>query len=228
MTTSRLLYLQIALLFVFGTVFLIPKSPPIRPSAVGLQLPETIGQWEGRDAEVSEKELAMLAKDTQFARKLYSDPFGNEIFVSIVLSGNDLDNSIHRPERCLPAQGWTINSSRIVKIPVPAAPGGELETMRLYNVRPVRLENGVTTAVHNLNYYWFVGYKDFTASHLRRTYIDLRDRIFRGYNQRWAYITVASTITSGLTAYGRSEEQTDEMIRDFIQHLFPEICHPAS
>jgi hypothetical protein len=55
---------------------------------------------------------------------VYDDGIGDQVLVSIVLSGHDLDNSIHRPERCLPAQGWTIVDSTSLSLPVPEAPGG--------------------------------------------------------------------------------------------------------
>ncbi len=170
----------------------------------------------------------MLAKDTAFARKLYTNGRGGQIFASIVLSGQDLDNSIHRPERCLPAQGWTIADSRVVTVPLTHGPLHELKATRLHNVRKVPTKQGGTMPIYNLNYYWFVGWKDITPSHFERTYIDIKDRILYGYNQRWAYITVAATITDGLQPFGRNEAETDAMVRDFIQKLLPQINTSAN
>ncbi len=58
--------------------------------------------------------------------------------------------------------------------------------------------------------------------------MDIRDRILYGYNQRWAYITIASTITSGVTKFGRDEKETDAILQDFIQKLLPEISPPPA
>ena len=80
--------------------------------------------------------------------------------------------------------------------------------------------------LNNLDYYWFIGYRDMTASHLTRTGIDLRDRILGGFNQRWAYVTVAANVTEGLAQNGRSEQQTAEMIEKFIQDLAPRLEKP--
>ena len=146
---------------------------------------------------------------------------GNSIFVSIVLSGADLDNSIHRPERCLPAQGWTIADSDQLRIPLPS--GKKLGVTRLHDVRQVPLQNGTAASIYNLNYYWFVGYHHLTASHLERTFFDIQDRVFKGYNQRWAYVTVAADITKGLVPFGHSEAQTDRMIQHFIGQIYPTI-----
>lgn len=227
MTTKRLGILLLVLVVGLGSVSLLPKVANSMPQGIELTLPTYVGQWYGEDQEISELELQVLAKDTQFARKLYTDGRGSQIFASIVLSGQDLDNSIHRPERCLPAQGWSVADSRVVKIPMQQASLGELEATRLHNLRKVPSKDGGTVAVYSLNYYWFVGSSDMTASHFDRTYMDIRDRILFGYNQRWAYITIASTITAGLTQFGKSEAETDQIVREFIQQLLPFIKRPG-
>src|SRR5438132_12234294 len=104
--------------------------------------------------------------------------------------------------------------------------GEKLGVTRLHNVRQVQGPDGKMTSIYNLNYYWFVGYHHLTASHLERTFLDIQDRILKGYNQRWAYVTVAARITEGLVRFGRSESQTDAMIQEFIQRLGSQIQAP--
>jgi EpsI family protein len=227
MTATRLIVAQVILVAGLGSVFLLPKVASSTPQGIELSLPTYVGEWFGEDQQISEMELRVLARDTAFARKLYSNGRGDQVFVSIVLSGQDLDNSIHRPERCLPAQGWSVADSRKVRLPVAGSTGRELEATRLHNVRKVVAANGQTIPVYSLNYYWFVGWKDTTASHLERTYFDIRDRLLYGYNQRWAYITVAATVTKRLTNFGRSEAETDALLQDFIRRLLPEIHRPG-
>ena len=221
MTASRLTVLFFTLGIGLSTVLFLPASGKTEPVGIKLALPEYVGNWYGIDQPITQRERQVLAGDTEFARKRYTNGTGDAIFASIVLSGHDLDNSIHRPERCLPAQGWTITDSR--QLDVSLSGGQKLKVTRLRNVAPVTAQNGKIISVYNLNYYWFVGYRHLTASHLERTFLDIQDRILRGYNQRWAYITIASDITEGLMKFGRSESQTDVMIQDFIRRLFPEI-----
>jgi len=218
MTISRLLILQALLALGLGSVFYIPRETRIQPCRVRMELPETLGGWFGQPAAVSDVEREDLAPDTQFCRKVYDDGFQNQVLVSIVLSGNDLDNSIHRPERCLPAQGWTLDDSRTVNVRVPQAPGGYLPVTRLHDFKQVSVGKGQVATVYNLNYYWFIGYSDITASHFEREYIDIKDRLLHGYNQRWAYVTVAATITNG-----RDDLGTDKMIQDVITRVYPKI-----
>ena len=225
MSITRLSTLVVVLFCGLGTIFFIPRETRIQPCRVKMELPATLGmgEWVGTTAQVSEKEHEVLAGDTEFCRKVYKDGSGDEVWVSIVLSGHDLDNSIHRPERCLPAQGWTIEDSSSLDIPVAEAPAGKLPVTRLHNLQQVNVR-GQAVKVYNLNYYWFIGYSDITASHFQREYIDMKDRLLHGYNQRWAYVTVASTITKGLSPYGgKDQAQTDEMIQKIIAEVFPLI-----
>jgi EpsI family protein len=189
-----------------------------------MALPNVIGMWIGDDSAITQKERDVLAKDTQFVRKIYTGPERDQIYVSIVLSGEDMTNSIHRPERCLPAQGWNVQSSSRRSIPIPG--GKALEVTKLQNAQAVETTDKRRLTLNNLNYYWFIGYRDMTASHLTRTGIDLRDRIVGGYNQRWAYVTVAANVTQGIARPGRTEEQTAEIIEKFIQQLAPRLEKP--
>jgi hypothetical protein len=80
--------------------------------------------------------------------------------------------------------------------------------------------------IPNLTYYWFVGYNQTTPSHFTRTMLDLRDRILGGYNQRWAYVTVAATVTQGIARPERTEAETGAMIENFIRELVPRLHRP--
>jgi len=216
-----LLTLEAVLLFGMGSVFLLPKKIEIHPAAIEPALPTFVGEWYGTDQAVTQGEKDSLGPDTQFVRKLYTNARGDQIFVSIVFSGPDMSTSIHRPERCLPAQGWTIADTTIREVPVE---GGALEATRLRNVRHIQKpDNGETVSIYSLDYYWFVGHSAQTASHLRRTWIDMRDRILKGENQQWAYVTVVSLISKGFKPFGRSESETDAVITSFIGELVPQL-----
>jgi EpsI family protein len=220
MTIKRLFGLELLLLAGLGSVFLLPKGVALQPAGIELSLPEFVGQWYGTDQAITQGERDSLGPDTEFARKLYTNGIGDQLFVSVVMSGPDMNTSIHRPERCLPAQGWTVTDSKTVRVPTPA---GDFQATRLHNLRTVRVDDQRTANIYNLNYYWFIGSTETTPSHMQRTLIDIRDRVLRGTNQRWAYVTVASTVTQGLKPFGRSEQETDNIIREFIATLLPVI-----
>jgi EpsI family protein len=225
MITKRLFGVELLLVAGLSTVFLLPQAPKTKPAGISLRLPIWVGNWIGDDAAITQREIEVLAKDTQFARKVYTSPEGDTIFVSIVLSGDDMTTSIHRPERCLPAQGWSLvnTSQRAITLPNSAV----LKTTRLSNVREMTAKDRQRFLLPNLTYYWFVGYNQTTPSHFTRTMLDLRDRIMGGYNQRWAYVTVAATVTQGIARPERTEAETGAMIESFIRELVPRLTKPT-
>ena len=224
MITKRLAVLLAALL-AMGTVFFLPKQTVEQPVGVKLELPAAIGDWTGENMKITDKEISILGKETEFARKTYTNGRGDELQATIVLAGRDMNTGIHRPERCLLAQGWTQEDSSPVKVAVPER--GTLTTTRLKEMQMVPGKEGRQFAYTNLNYYWFTGCAVTTGSHVRRTVIDISDRLLHGYNQRWAYFPVAATITKDMKKNGRTEEETDALIQDFIRRMVPETHLPA-
>ena len=224
MTTSRLAVL-LAVLLSMSAVFFLPKQFQEQPVGVKLLLPDTVGEWTGTDAPITDREISILGKETEFARKSYTNGRGDELQATIVLAGHDMNTSIHRPERCLQAQGWTQVDAPVVKIDVPGR--GVLATTKLKVVQMVATTDGRQFPYTNLNYYWFTGCTDTTASHLDRTHIDIKDRLLHGYNQRWAYFTVVAAITKDMKRNGRTEEETDALIQGFIKRMVPETHLPS-
>jgi EpsI family protein len=221
MTTNRLAVLLAVFLGGLSSIFLLPQQLGFQPVGVELELPKMIGGWYGTDAAISTKEKQVLGEGTQFARKTYRNGRGYEITASIVLSGQDMNTSIHRPERCMPAQGFTVIGKRAVSVAPPNR--GPIDVTRLQNVRNIPAGEGPPTAIYNLTYYWFAGHTDSTGSHFVRTWLDVRDRLIHGYNQRWAYITVAATLPPGAEQDPRIERTVDDWMQDFIKQLLPKI-----
>ncbi len=222
---NRFVILNLVLLVGFLCVLLIPDAPPIQPASIRMELPAELGAWEGAIIEPSEAELAVLSDDTEYCKRLYSRSEPTSLFdqlqavnVGIVLSGNDVNNSIHRPERCLPSQGF--KGLQLSTIDVPVAEGN-LAVRRILSHRDLPLRDGGSLRLTNINYYWFVGHEHVTESHYDRTFLDMYDRLVSGYNQRWAYFTISSYVTSNIdTVVGRSEAETDELLLRFVSDVY--------
>jgi hypothetical protein len=169
-----------------------------------MKLPAHSGVWELDVQTPSEAELGTLAPDTEFSKAMclsarpgeinpYGNPVADVVQLSIVLSGADINNSIHRPERCMPAQGHNITSSgeRTLKLPN----GRQFAAKRLVSIQSVRntanKEREEYLKFNCLTYYFFVGHDRVSNDHLNRTFVDIKDRLVRGMDQRWAYATVS-------------------------------------
>lgn len=200
----RVWYLPLMLGAALSAIYFLPKVGAVAQSAVLMELPDSSGGWSFRKQVATPDELGTLSPDTQFSKAIcliarpgefnldgYAIP--DRVDLSIVLSGSDLNNSIHRPERCMPAQGHNITSSsdKVLKL----KNGREFSAKRLVSVQSQRVQSKSEREEYQrfdcLTYYFFVGHDQLTNDHLGRTLIDIKDRLVRGMDQRWAYASVS-------------------------------------
>jgi hypothetical protein len=127
--------------------------------------------------------------------------------------------SIHRPEICLPGQGWTIQQRHT--IPIQLSSGKTLGVKELilgcdWPVGPNR-----TQRIQAVFYYWFVGKDLTTPEHWVRVFYSSWDLMLHNINHRWAYVSVISPVTGSFDPRGKNLEQTQEMLRNFIRDSVP-------
>lgn len=197
----------------------------LKPSGQGviMDLPYQLGDYWGIETEVTPAERLILPGDTEFARKVYSSIEDENILCSIVLSGAE-KRSIHRPEVCLPAQGWTIANKEVV--PVKLSNGHILRVTLLTLNQPVRGPDGLPHIISSLFAYWFVGENRLTHSHWERVFVTSWDRVFDDINHRWAYVIVSMPVTATMRPGGRDKAQTLEEIKKFISIAAPVFLKP--
>lgn len=211
----------IPIILVGGTLLLSIKTTEVdtrSESGVIMNLPDKVGPFVGREGEISEAERVILPKDTEFARKIYTDSQNDQIMASIVLSGAE-KRSIHRPEICLPGQGWTIGGSEVISIMFPS--GHKLDVMNLSLSREVEIAPGESETIRAYFMYWFVGENRTTPYHLTRMLSTSWDRVVKHVNHRWAYVIVSSTITDNLRQNGLDAEETLTMMKNFVAQSAP-------
>lgn len=198
----RALILPAVLAACLGSIYLLPHTGDVAQSAINMKLPEATGEWQLQNIPPSELEINILAKDTEFAKAICLCPRNGEYAadgtsipdradLSVVLSGHDLNNSIHRPERCMPSQGHNILSSKNVTLKL--ANGRSIIVRRLRSIQTqINPDNRKKDRQFDcVTYYFFVGHDRIEHDHLHRTLTDMADRVVRGIDQRWAYVTVS-------------------------------------
>lgn len=184
-----------------SSIFFLPPFK-VTESAMSMEIPRHLGGWTAERVDPTEQEVGSLAKDTRFSkarcilvREDEYDSSGRRLAdmaeLSIVLSGEDLNNSIHRPERCMGAQGHAIYGSEKATLEIQGS--GTVPTRRLLSKvkLPTRESKGDFIEVNYLTYYFFVGHETITESHSRRTLVDMQDRLKKGQAQKWAYVLVS-------------------------------------
>jgi hypothetical protein len=167
----------------------------------------------GKLHAMSYEEWDQLPKDTEFVKSIYTQPSGDKVFASIVLTGRDRE-SIHRPERCLIGQGHKVD--RYTSMQVPLENGRDLNTSILLTRREWNTPQGAVEGYQSYYLFWFVGLKRETSSHWWRMALLAWDRVVHSVAHQWAYIAV-----SGMRKPD-SIEYEDE-IRSFVPQLHKAI-----
>ena len=126
------------------------------------------------DEEMAESEKKVLPADTVVLRKRYTAESG-ETFLQSLVVGGARRASIHRPELCLPSQGYRMASPRTVAV------AG----------RDWRLVDFEGKGSHGTLAYTFFNQAGFrTASHVARIFRDVGDRSVLNRVDRWVMCTV--------------------------------------
>ena len=123
----------------------------------------------------SEAELSTLPKDTIIEKRTYSSSIEGRYFVSAITGGRS-KSSLHRPELCLPSQGYIMSNPRTVEA-----------SSRQWRV--ITVESGYSDKRYHA--YTFFNQAGFsTASHTSRILRDVWDRTLFNRIDRWTMITV--------------------------------------
>ena len=151
---------------------------PVLAEAPSVALGEIEG-FTSVELPPSEAELKTLPSDTVIVKRNYTDEKGDWVLVSAVIGGRS-KSSIHRPELCLPSQGYQMMRPRTVLVD-----GTEWRFISLERRDAPTLGFAYTFANQ-------AGYR--TSSHVKRIFRDILDRTFAGRIDRWVMVTVNSSI----------------------------------
>ncbi len=220
---KRILTVNAILALGLGSIFLLPANSKIQESAIIMDLPPLVGDWTGGPREEASEKVKGILQAAAYENRTYThDLTGQVVRVSMVLSSDNINQSIHRPERCLPAQGQQLVSSQNVRITVDL--GGKknpLHVTELATERRIQMPEQAEPVTQRSNiYYLFVGNSILTNSHYERTKIDMVDRLIHGRAQRWAYIMLDTPLESIA-----SNTDPQEGIADLMRELLPDIVN---
>ena len=161
----------------------------------------------GGTAFMSVSEEHILPSDTRVEKKCYF-PFGGgaRYFVSAV-TGGESKGSIHRPELCLPTQGYLLTDPRDIEV---AGVPFRLLALRSRNAPPATFA------------YTFFNCDGFrTSSHVSRIWRDVCDRTFGGTLDGWAMVTVMASAPGGFDA--RNDPAALARLKGFLELLAPHL-----
>lgn len=179
-------------------------------------IPEHLPGMTSTQMPLSRVELDWLPADTTYGRRRFTETNGFTADISVVLMGTDR-TSIHQPQYCLTGQGWAIERTDRLKIPMERPVKYDLEVLRLMASYPEVRPDGTTRLWRGLYVYWFVADGQLTADHGQRMWWMARDLILHGVLQRWAYVSYFTICAPGQedAAYARLEKLIQASVPEF-------------
>jgi len=186
-----------------------------------IDLPEHVLDFTSSNLPEPEVVLGYLPKDTSFAERIYHAPDGFWASATIILMGADR-TSIHRPDYCLPGQGWSIGAKTAVNIPIGGGQPYELPVMKWVVRNSLQTPDGQKQEVSGIYVFWFVADHEQTADNFQRMWWLARDLLRTGVLQRWAYVSYFSICAPG------QEDATFERMNKLIAASVPEYQLPPS
>jgi hypothetical protein len=192
----------------------IVASPIPGSVMMNIDLPERVLDFTSTNMPESDVELGYFPKDTSFVKRFYTSPDGFAAIGTIILMGADR-TSIHRPEYCLPGQGWRIDKKTEVTLLIAGRHPYQLPVMKwvMTNFLPGR--DGQKREVRGVYMFWFVAHNELTTSNVRLQCYLVRDLLLTSVLQRWAYISYFSMCAPG------QEEATGERMEKLVAASVP-------
>lgn len=149
------------------------------PEVVVAEAPRlSLGELPGFESEelgASEAELTVLPADTTIIKRRYVAQNGDWMVVSLVIGGKS-KSSIHRPELCLPAQGFAMRNPRTREVC-----GRDWRMIEL---------SAKESPSFGFAYTFFNQEGYSTASHVARIFRDVLDRSILNRIDRWVMVSV--------------------------------------
>ncbi|MDE3068119.1 MAG: exosortase-associated EpsI family protein [Verrucomicrobiota bacterium] len=196
------------------------RATPI-PGSVKMELHLPARALDFTSTNVPEASVVVntLPPDTSFAQRCYIAPDGSWVNANIVLMGADR-TSIHKPEYCLPGQGWRIDLKTNVVLSIPGSRPYRLRIAKWVITNFLTDADGRKQKVRGLYVFWFVAHNEETTSHWQRIWWMTRDLLTTGVLQRWAYVSYFAICEPG------QEDATFARMEKLIAASVPEFQLP--
>lgn len=181
-----------------------------------IDLPEHVPGFTSTNMPEPQMVIDYLPKDTSYAGRLYTATNGLQINNTVILMGADR-TSIHKPDYCLPGQGWTINQKNVDSVPVAGPEPYQLPVAKWTVGNVYQTADGEKHQLSGLYVFWFVADGQQTTDNYERMWWLGRDLLRTGVLQRWAYVAYFAMCAPG------EEAATFAQMQHLIGQAVPEF-----
>jgi len=186
-----------------------------------IDLPENVLDFTSTNVPEAQIVVDTLPKDTSFAQRRYMEPDGFWVNANIVMMGRDR-TSIHKPEYCLPSQGWHIDQKDVVNLSIGGPHIYQMPVAKWLLSLSAKMPDGSKREFRGFYVFWFVAHNAETTSHWQRIKWMALGLLRTGVLQRWAYVSYFAVCEPG------QEDATFERMKKLIAASVPEFQLPPA
>lgn len=196
------------------------RATPIPGSMMmKIDLPERVLDFTSTNVPEPAVVAGYLPADTSYSERMYFAPDGFRFQSVAILMGADR-TSIHRPEFCLPGQGWTIDEKEALDIPIQDQPPYHLQAAAWKLSQIAQANDGQKEKFEAIYIYWYVANNEETPDHNKMVEWLTLDLLRTGALQRWSYISYFAVCKPG------QEDAAIDRIKSFIVASAPKFQLP--
>jgi hypothetical protein len=188
---------------------------------MNLDLPERVLDCDSTNVPEPEVVLGYLPPDTSYAERHYQSPDGFDMTGTVILMGADR-TSIHKPDYCLPGQGWNIRSKKTVNLPIAGPQPYKMPVSEWIVSNSFQTPDGRKETMSGIYVFWFVADGEETPSHYQFMRSLALDLLRKAVWQRWAYVSYFSVCEPG------QEDAAAARMEKVIAAAVPEFQMPPA
>jgi len=150
-------------------------------------------------------EQKLMNGDARLLKRTYRAPDGLTYSVSLVMTGRS-HSTIHRPELCLPTQGFSMEKAEIVRL--------NLRGAKPIEARKITLRMGSSPPFNLI--YWFSSRTYQTCVHSKRVLSNVWDRSVHNQISRWFMVSIQ--VSSSI-----ENEEAENRLENFLSEFYPQV-----
>jgi len=186
-----------------------------------LDLPGRVLDFDSTNTPEPETVLSYLPKDTSYAGRHYFATNGDWANATLILMGADR-TSIHRPDFCLPGQGWQINGKSEARLAIGGPRPYALPVGKWVVGKTATAPDGARQAVSGIYVFWFATENQTTTDFPTMLKSIAYNLARHGVLQRWAYVSYFTLCLPG------QEDATFARMKELIAASVPEFQLPPT